>query len=295
METHLFENSFEVGGLMISPVHMRVERLPEVIAAHRHSNISYELHYTHSGMGSAEVGDTTIPLAQGSVYITGPNVVHAQYSDRAQPILEYCLYLNAQAAKPAPELEAFLRTAFWCGRDDGALLTLLESLLQECRTRRMGWRESCKALLTQIVVRLTRLYGGAAGERTERPVELQPFSMMPALEDAFFYHYRELTIGALADMLHLSVRQTQRVIMDRFGKTFSQKRTEARMSAAQQLLRGTRYSVTEIGERVGYSSLEQFTAAFHKWAGTTPGAYRRESGAKNVETEKKRAKKREDA
>ena len=57
---------------------------------------------------------------------------------------------------------------------------------------------------------------------------------MPIIEDAFFYRYQTLTLTELAGLLNLSVRQTQRLLVSNFGKTFSQKLTDARMAAACQ-------------------------------------------------------------
>ena len=99
--------------------------------------------------------------------------------------------------------------------------------------------------------------------------------LMPVIEDAFFYRHRTLTLSDLASLLNLSQRQTQRLLRDNFGKTFSQKLTDARMAAASQLLAGTDLSVTEIAERSGYSSIEHFSAAFHRRMGCSPRAYRK--------------------
>ena len=84
---------------------------------------------------------------------------------------------------------------------------------------------------------------------------------------------------AFAGLLSLSVRQTQRLLLSYFGKTFSQKLTEARMAAAYQFLENTRLSVTEIAGLLGFSSIEHFSAAFHRNAGCSPRAWRKEKQA----------------
>ena len=99
---------------------------------------------------------------------------------------------------------------------------------------------------------------------------------MPVVEDAFFYRYRTLTLEELAGILHLSVRQTQRLLRRSFGKTFSQKLNEARIAAAAQLLQDTGLSVTEIGERTGFSSIEHFSSSFRRFTGVSPTRYRRD-------------------
>ena len=75
--------------------------------------------------------------------------------------------------------------------------------------------------------------------------------------------------------MNLSERQTQRLLQQNFGKTFSQKLTDARMAAAAQLLEGTDLSVTQIAERSGYSSIEHFSTAFRRRMGCSPREYRK--------------------
>ena len=279
METYEFSFGFELGCLHVAPVHVRIEQLPAVIAAHRHSNTSYEIHYTRSGQGDVTIDGRTRGVGADTLYVTGPGVEHAQRSDPRSPIVEYCLYLNCELAARATEdpFLRFARTHFWMGEDGGRVYPLLEKLVEEGRDPRPGAREMAEALLRQIIVLLMRMYRmetGPAPVRVRVPA-LTRAGLMPIVEDAFFYRHRTLTLSDLASLLNLSQRQTQRLLRDNFGKTFSQKLTDARMAAASQLLAGTDLSVTEIAERSGYSSIEHFSAAFHRRMGCSPRAYRK--------------------
>ena len=49
-----------------------------------------------------------------------------------------------------------------------------------------------------------------------------------------------------------------------------------RMTKAAQLLRESERAMLEIAEASGYQSEAAFIRAFKRWAGSTPGAYRRE-------------------
>ena len=121
METYELSETFQIGSLLIMPVHVRVEQLPPVIAAHAHSNTSYEIHYAASGRGTVRIGGRTYPVEPDTLYITGPRVVHAQYSAPDAPITEHCLYLYCErASQPADDPFAlFVDTPFWMGRDEG--------------------------------------------------------------------------------------------------------------------------------------------------------------------------------
>ena len=95
------------------------------------------------------------------------------------------------------------------------------------------------------------------------------------IEEAFLYDYKDLTLSALAARVNLGPRQTERLLNKHYNMTFSQKKAEARMSAALLLLRGTQKSIGEISEELGFSSPEHFSNAFKKYFHKTPAAYRK--------------------
>ena len=277
-ETYGFSTHFEMGSLLVSPVHIRIEQLRPFIAAHTHSNVSYEIHYTYRGRGTVTIDDTTYEVNPGVLYITGPGIVHMQISNPDDPIIEYCLYLNCRrTSRPANDpLLLFTDTSFWIGMDDGSILSLLTRLIEDNRHSQDDTLLMSEALLRLIVLHLTRVYRRDMTTHAQRPPLLTRDSFMPILEDAFFYRYKTLTLNELASLLGLSVRQTQRLLQTHFGKSFSQKLTDARMAAAFQFLENSRLSITEIAERLGFSSIEHFSAAFHRYTGRSPRAYRRE-------------------
>ena len=279
MENFEFSSSFELGSLLVEPVHVRIEERRPVIAAHAHSNTSYEIHYTVKGQGSVTIDGQKYPVEAGTLYITGPSVIHAQTSDRSAPVTECCLYLNCrQTSLFQPGFFAmFAETTFWIGQDEGRLFPLLKQLIEENRHPRPGMAEMSETILKQIIITLTRI---CCQPRQEKPVPasipvMTYTRLMPIIEDAFFYRYRTLTLEELASILHLSVRQTQRFLRRNFGKTFSQKLNEAKIAAAAQFLLNTRLTVTEIGERTGFSSIEHFSSSFKRSTGFSPTQYRK--------------------
>ena len=278
MENYIFSHNFIMDGLQVSPVHVRVERHPPVLAAHRHSNTSYEIHYAWQGRGSATIDGVTYPVVPGTLYVTGRGIEHAQQCEIDNPIVEYCLYLNCRKTAQGEDgpLALFAETAFWLGQDDGAVFPLLRQLVEEFRHPQLDSVELLEALLRQIIVRLARLY--RQGDLPVPAAQHPPMSRAETLftlEEAFLFHYRTLTLPDLAGVLNLSMRQTQRVLQANFGMSFSQKLAAARMAAACQFLAGTDISITEISERCGYSSIEHFSTAFHRLMGCAPREYRK--------------------
>ena len=279
METYEFSMSFTMNTLHITPVHVRLEQLRPFIAAHRHSNVSYEIHCTARGHGTVSIDDQVYDVFPGRLYVTGPGVVHAQHSHRDDPVVEYCLYLNCRrfVRTPSDALALFADTPFWMGVDDGQVFALLKRLIEENRRPQPYTTAMSEAILRLIVIHLTRLYrtGLSPSVKPSSTPALTRDGLMPVIEDAFFYRHATLTLQELARLLSLSTRQTERLLRASFGKTFSQKLTEARMAAASQLLKNTSLSITEIGSRVGFSSVEHFSSAFRRFMGCSPREHRR--------------------
>lgn len=83
-----------------------------------------------------------------------------------------------------------------------------------------------------------------------------------------------LDVAALARHAHVSEAHFSRRFNQAFGETPHQYVLSRRVERAQQLLRDTEVSVTDICLQVGFHSLGSFSSAFHRVTGTTPTAYR---------------------
>ena len=278
VQYHNLDISFLMGQAHFRVLNIAAERLERIIPSHRHGEGSYEIHYNASGCGQVRVGDCIYDLGPNSLYLVGPQVSHTQIPDPSNPQLDYCIYLQLSGTDASPEdsiARRFGRQTFWIGQDSQNILPLLEALFSELAQRRPGYTVWVESLLRQLVVCMTRNYGGSefVSESFDpaTPEEARAF----IIEEAFLYEYPTLTLESLSDRLGLGLRQTQRLLKQRYGKTFQQKRNEARMSAASILLTHTRRSVASIAEELGYSSAEHFTTAFKTAFQLSATEYRR--------------------
>ena len=148
-------------------------------------------------------------------------------------------------------------------------------IFEELQNRRTGFIFQVEALLRQLLVSLVRNY-----EKSGRPkaANLSAAADKTAfiIEEYFLYQYRNLSLEDLADKLGLGTRQTERLLQRQYGKTFLQKKAEARMSAAAILLSDTTRSITSVAEDLGYSSIEHFSSAFKNYYHISPRQYRKE-------------------
>jgi AraC-like DNA-binding protein len=82
-----------------------------------------------------------------------------------------------------------------------------------------------------------------------------------------------LDLDALASAAGVSKYHFLRCFAATYGLTPGAYLTERRMERAQDLLRATNLTVTEVCHLVGYASLGSFSSTFHRLVGVSPSAY----------------------
>jgi AraC-like DNA-binding protein len=99
-------------------------------------------------------------------------------------------------------------------------------------------------------------------------------------------HYTEpLDLDTLAGIAGLSKFHFQRLFKATYGRTPAAYVCERRVERAQDLLRATNLTVTEVCHAVGFSSLGSFSSRFRALVGETPSAFQRryaETGAPRI-------------
>lgn len=86
----------------------------------------------------------------------------------------------------------------------------------------------------------------------------------------------DINLQTIADALHLSTKQTSRIILKAYNKSLSQLLIEKRLSVACQLLRQTDSSISDIVKHVNFPSESYFYHKFKKEFGCTPYKYKKQ-------------------
>lgn len=161
---------------------------------------------------------------------------------------------SALAGEVAPVLDQLRRT--W-ERHDPAERHLLDATLR-----------LALALVNRRPV--TRASVGAVRAAADRRQQIRP---VLAYVDG---HCREsITLGDVADLVHVSPSRVRHVFKDVTGVSFKEYLTQVRVTEAKRLLLGTDFSVAEIARAVSYTNLHQFYKVFYRSCAMSPGEYRR--------------------
>ena len=86
---------------------------------------------------------------------------------------------------------------------------------------------------------------------------------------------RPCPLQEIADELGMNRSYLSFLFSRDVGLPFRSYVTMLRLSHAQDLLRNRRDRLAEIAEAVGYSSTDRFRAAFRRWSGLSPRAWRK--------------------
>ena len=277
--------TFSIENYFISILKFSYEQLPKNMPMHAHSSNSYEIHYIPKGHGTLFSNQKSYDLHPNVLCTTGPFVEHAQFIDPKDPVYEYCIYLKIEKnpaskdskkkkEKSANSLQTFLSYPFWYGTDNTNLQLVLEQIREELLNPGCAASILLKALFIQFMVCLVRNYDQTSSSVVDS-ASVPMIKSYILIEDSFLYEYDSITMEELSKRLGLSVRQTNRILSEHYGKNFVQMRTEARMAAAITFLRENKLSINEISNRLGYSCANHFHAAFKKYYHDTVGHYRK--------------------
>lgn len=271
---------FSMDNVSIHALNIVFERFTRTIPSHSHGNGCYEIHYIPFGYGKLIADGQYYDISPNTLYVTGPHVEHAQTPVHSDPMQEYCVYLkirsSSQNQKKSPVINAFTSTPFWIGTDTQGIHTLMKQLFSELEHCYTGCQNQVRLLLSQLLIYTVRNYEQHMISQTSFTHNNAAESKSIIIEEYFLYEYQSLSLDTLADRLRLSTRQTQRLLIEYYGKSFQQKKAESRMSAAAILLSDHTRSITSIAEDLGYSSAEHFSSAFRNFYHISPREYRKQ-------------------
>jgi len=245
----------------------------------RHCNADYEVHILLGGSFTFDVDDQSFPVNAGDAVIIAPGCSHYPH-DLSTDFERFTFSFMPAATSLQEKLLSHIRGfVFHTMPEETA--QLCRKIIREIRENNPFQKEALSAMFTELLVQLLRavqvelsqLNGGS----------LQTFVLRTAIIDRFFSPWPG-TFGTeqeLADLLHLSRRQLNRILMVNYGMGFRQKMLQSRMEYAGNLLTTTDKRAGEIGLQVGYTEESSFYKAFQSYYRMTPQQYRAKNRKKS--------------
>ncbi len=267
--------SFNYNGCRIQLFKIFADTLDSVVQMHSHAKNGYEIHYIANGTGVLETDKNRYDIKKNSLYVTGPNILHKQFSNSDDPVFEISVYLKIIGNIDDTSIRFFASNPFWIGKCSPQLRKIFNQLVLENEKTGL-WRESVLSSLTlQMIVEMTRLYypDNASALLPPEDADLNE-NRSWILDTLLLDDCSNVTLNDFARGMGVSPRQAERIIKDYYGSSFKKLRYESKMAMAASFLEGKDITIDECAARCGYSCASSFTAAFKRKFNIPPAEYK---------------------
>ena len=241
----------------------------------QHTHNCSELFYVIEGSGQFLIENKTYPVSVNDLIIVNPNVLHTELSLNASPLRYIVLGVEGLELKDnSYEDQSNFRIINFKNMRDTILL-YLQNMLSEIESQAPGHEIICQDLMEILIVLL--------GRQTNFSITLSPINkktnhLCGSTKRYIDNNYKEnITLEALAEIHHISKYYLVHAFTEEFGISPINYLISRRIQEAEHLLSTTDFSLSLIGNSVGFSSSSYFAQIFKKQKGISPSEYRKQS------------------
>lgn len=251
------------------PIQFNYHRVNEKGAFfYRHWHEHLELHYVTKGEGHFELNQETYHASKGTLIIANSNELHVGYCDKGEFEDRAIIFLIDEISKELGDMNLLFQTVV---DQDETVERLFQQIYEEYHEKKLGYKQVCRALVTELLVYLSRNY--VAEMLTEKD-NIRRNKKLERLNKVIMYieeHYTEpITTKELADLVYLSEDRFGHLFRENMGVAPIQYINEVRLKKAKHLMKRGEYTITEIAEAVGFRDYNHFGRLFKKRFGFTP-------------------------
>jgi Transcriptional regulator containing an amidase domain and an AraC-type DNA-binding HTH domain len=276
------------GRLMVNVLNINYEPPVPMRYFNTHKHNSYEFHFIPQGKGILRIGNMRYDILPGCFYLTGPDVYHEQISDNDEPMEEYSINLELKyldswnkkdSSNPVQEILGIngilLNSSFWLGKDTYSSWQLIQKVIEEYQEPMLGYYRNIESLITQLIINIVRCFDRHKKVLYKKTSETLHQNRKKIIDSFFREYFKPLKPEILANLLGVSVRQMERIILQYYGMTFNEVIIKTRLQIAKDLLQNTTLSLEEITFKIGFSSPSHFSKVFKEHEGISPSEYKK--------------------
>ncbi|MGI5894895.1 MAG: helix-turn-helix domain-containing protein [Candidatus Merdivicinus sp.] len=247
-----------------------------------HTHDFCEIFLVLSGTGLHISGDAEYPLQKGELFAVKGSERHGFRECQQLRILNIMFRVSSLPVAQCRELPGFwvlflheqqFGSISHVVLQDGAFAKVLcwcEDMIAEYQQAGEGSAAMCHALLTQLVIFLSRACEGVPGNLEQPDYRLA--KALVYLET----HYREnIGLKQLAGMVGFSSRHFTRLFRQLYHKSPMQYLAEVRLGHACRMLAQSDASIAAIAEQCGFPDSNYFSRVFKNYTGVSPLHWKR--------------------
>ncbi|MBO5755710.1 MAG: helix-turn-helix domain-containing protein [Clostridia bacterium] len=244
-----------------------------------HHHGDYELLYVMEGSGVQRIGKERYPFGTGDMILVHPGEEHIAESDKGTVRCSFRFFFRQKPASKAETVaeEALLRLlerVRTLHDKDGELRPFLLEIQRELTEKQVGYKDRLPALCVLVFTAFLRMAGEVDPRifASERMKNIGYFR--ERIEQFINNHYKEkISVKDMAERLHLSVRQTSRLVQKAMGRSFVEAVNETRVNAAKAKIAEGDARLSEVATACGFPSYSHFVSCFSARVGISPTAY----------------------
>jgi len=288
LEQFYYDEQFELGGKNVT-VAIADHFLDEtfILPLRYHSHAGYEVQLISGGSGSVLMDDGVYAVETGDLVLIRPECKHKMDLGEGQCLrrITFLFFLSGEEKTdaesryllaPFEQAPAFLKVPHMVDR-----LPEIPIIQKELAEQQPCFRLRIRTAMIGLFIAMARAFDAqlcyAGSVKNVYPTDVDK-NRAQKIEDILHnYEYQNMTCSEIAKKLNLSQRQLERILQKLYHKDFRTLRLELRMDTANALLEEGSLTMEEIAEKLGYSSVPAFYAAYRKFYGMPPGKYKKSS------------------
>ena len=251
---------------------------------HPHFHSAFELQYIKYGAMELKTNQSTLSVSRGEFVILPPNYFHRTLP--SDDIVRYSILFTLSRIKKGESAfseyehySAVFENITTCFMARMADVTYIMEKVSELKFDAVD-EHKLKILFSMLFVALSDKIeqvfpiNKSSGNKKGKGKNSRA-ALCSLIDDYISLNYAEDgLIDKISEVLHMSRRNTSRVIDDLFGMSLSELIIRQRMNCALGFIKESKMQLSEIADKVGYNSYSAFYKAFIKYYGASPDTYR---------------------
>lgn len=239
-----------------------------------------EITYAISGKATVYTGGKAEEISKGQIHFVKKGIAHRIVAHEGNNFRYICIgYVPCKNYETTRDIFKSLESVnSFIATDLGNIRILSEMLINESYTKESYNNVMLNAYMVQIITEICRLYNGS--KKNSGNKYQNSYSGL-AIYHALRYidrNYLEInSIKEISEKLSYSEYYLAHIFKEKMGVSIKQYITEKKVAEGCNLLKNSNLSITEISDKLGYSSPHSFSQNFKKITGVSPSDYKSES------------------
>ena len=242
------------------------EEKEEYFPAHWHESL--ELHYILTGESVIYINQSPVIAKEGDLVICNSNELHQGFCSAAP--MESCrLLFSLEDLSLEMDNRGYVFQSHI--QKDEVIKQLFLELCREEANQAPGYKQACKAIVTQLMVHLCRNYVVQTLSREDTRRQKKNRERCNRLITFIEANYANpIANQDMADLVHLSKDRFEHFFRENFGLSALQYIQNYRMKMAKKLIKEGNIPISKVAEMVGFADYNYFGRTFRNHYGCTP-------------------------